>query len=359
MLKILDRYIIKKFFKTLSMILLMTIVIVVLIDYTEKNDAFIKHGLTFQEIMQYFLSFVPFIINMTMPLIIFLTTVFVTSKLAKHSEIIAILSHGISFLRLLFPYIICATFIAIFSFVFNGWILGKANKFRIFFETTYINNQENKNNVSRHIQLNANTYMYVKYYDTLMHEGSDISIDKVSKNKLIERITAKYMQWNAKEKNWTLHHWQKFLFKDNKIIEQQGNNLLIDSFDLIPEDFRNDYKLNEALTLTELNAYIQKLQSRGSDNTQIFLVEKYIKYMSPFSALILTAIGFLTACSRVRGGMAKKIALGGVLATIYVALFLFTKVLAEVSTGNILLTIWTPNIVFTILIMFFYRYTPK
>ncbi len=359
MLKRLDRYIIKKFFKTFGSILLMTTIIVVLIDYTEKNDDFIKYKLSFQEILQYFISFIPFIINMTMPIIVFLTTVFVTSQLAKHTEIIAILSSGIHFMRLLWPYIICALSIALFSFVLNGWILGKANKFRIAFETTYITVRDNKNNTARHLQIDPQTYMYVQYYDTTSQTGKGITVEKIIDHRLIERTTAAYMQWHTTTNHWSIHNWQKCQLHTPKLSIEQGDILDLYDWNITPEDFQNDFRLNEALTLTELNTYIKRLQSRGTDNIQVFLVEKYIKYMAPFSVIILTIIGFLTACSKTRGGVAKKLALGGVLATVYIALFLFTKVLAEMSTGYTLLTIWTPNLVYTILLILFYRMTPK
>lgn len=357
-MKLLDRYILKKFLLSFLFILLLIILIITVIDITEKNDYFIKHKLTYREIINYYYNFLPFMANMVTPITVFITTVFVTSRLAQRTEIIAILSGGISLLRFLVPYFIGGILIAIGSFLLTGWILADANKKRVAFEIQYIDSPFRKSSKNIHIKLSEDTYLYVGYYRSYNNTGSDITIEKIQDYQLIEKLSAKSMRWVAEKGHWELKDWvhRKIDGLDEKISHGAFQEV---AFNLHPEDFIINPKLHEMLTLTELTTYIKKLQEKGSDNLHVFLTEKYVRYMSPFAAILLTFMGVVVCARKSRGGMGLQIAVGFILALVYIALFLFSKGAANVKGHHLLLTIWTPNILFSFISLVLYKLTPK
>jgi len=357
-MKILDRYILKKFLFTFIFILLLIIVIITLIDVTEKNEYFIKHKLSYREILGYYYAFLPFMTNMVMPITVFITTVFVTSRLAQRTEIIAILSGGISFLRFLVPYFIGATLITLFSFVLTGWILADANKKRVAFEIEYIDSPLRSSTNHLHLKVAPDTYLYVGRYRSYNGVGTDVTLETITNTQLIEKLSAKSMRWIAEEEKWRLKDWMHRRLDGLEEHISQGS-MLDTTLNLHPDDFSINPKLHETLTLPELNVHIQKLRDKGAGNVHIFLTEKYVRYMSPFAAIILTFMGIVVSARKARGGVGLQITLGFVLALIYIAFFLFSRGAAEVKGTNLLLTIWMPNIVFSVIGCLLYRLTPK
>lgn len=357
-MKLLDRYILKKFLFSFLFILLLIILIITVIDITEKNDYFIKHKLSYSQIINYYYSFLPFMANMVTPITVFITTVFVTSRLAQRTEIIAMLSGGISFPRVLVPYFMGASLIAIGSFLLTGWILANANKKRVAFETQYIDSPFRTSSKNIHIKLGEDTYLYVGYYRSYNSTGSDITMETIRDYQLIEKLAAKSMRWVADKEQWELKDWmnRKIDGLDEKITH--GASLEM-AFNLHPDDFIINPKLHEMLTLTELNSYIKKLQAKGTDSLNVFLTEKYVRYMSPFAAILLTFMGVVVCARKSRGGVGLQIAIGFILALVYIALFLFSKGAANVKGTNLLLTIWLPNILFSFVSLVLYRLTPK
>jgi lipopolysaccharide export system permease protein len=357
-MKILDRYILKKFLVSFLFILGLIVIVIMLLDVTEKNDYFIKNKLSYRAILAYYYAFIPFMTNMVTPITVFITAVFVTSRLAQRSEIIAILSGGISFRRFLVPYLIGASLITLFSFALTGWILADANKKRVAFEVEYIDSPLRTSTRHLHIKLGPDKYLYVGRYRSYNSSGSDVTLETISNSQLYEKLSAKSMKWVEEEGKWQLKDWM--LRKFDGLEEHITKGSIMDlTLDLSPNDFSINPRLHETLTLTELDAHIQKLKEKGAANVHIFLVEKYVRYMSPFAAIILTFMGIIVSARKVRGGAGLQIALGFVLALVYIAFFLFAKGAAEVKGTNLLLTVWMPNIVFSLLTMFLYRLLPK
>jgi lipopolysaccharide export system permease protein len=357
-MKLLDRYIFKKFLFSFIFTLCLIILIITLIDITEKNEYFIRHKLSFREIADYYYNFLPFMTNMVSPITIFITTVFVTSRLAQRTEIIAILSGGISFARFLVPYLTGAFLLAIFSFMLTGWILAGANKKRVTFEIEYIDSPYRSSSRNIHIKLASDTYLYVGYYRSYNGLGTDVTLETIRDNQLIEKISAKAIRWVEDTSKWQLKDWvcRKIDGLDEHITSGEAMDLTLN---LHPEDFSINPKLHEMLTLTELDKHIQKLREKGTDNLNFFLTEKYVRYMSPFAAIILTLMGVVVSARKSRGGVGLQIALGFILALIYIAFFLFARGAANVKGNNLLLTIWMPNIVFSIITLILYKLTPK
>ncbi|OJW67356.1 MAG: permease [Candidatus Amoebophilus sp. 36-38] len=357
-MKLLDRYILKKFLLSFLFILCLIIVIIMLIDITEKNEYFIRHNLTFKEIAEYYYSFLPFMTNLVTPITVFITTVFVTSRLSQRTEIIAILSGGISFLRFLMPYLLGASILAIFSFILTGWVLADANKKRVAFEIEYIDSPYRTSSKNLHVKLSSDTYLYVGYYRSYNGLGTDVTLETIQDHQLVEKLSAKAIRWKEESGKWEIKDWMHR--KIDGMDEYITSGAVLDTtLNLHPDDFSVNPKLHEMLTLTELDQHIQKLKAKGTDNLSFFLTEKYVRYMSPFAVIILTLMGVVVSARKSRGGMGLQIALGFILAIIYIAFFLFARGAANVKGNNLLLTVWMPNIVFSMVSLVLYRLTPK
>ncbi len=357
-MKILDRYILKKFLFSFLFVLLLLTVIITLIDFTEKNGYFIKHKLGYKEIMEYYGAYMVFIINFITPITVFITTVFVTSRLAQHTELIAMLSSGVSFLRLLATYLVGAMTIVLCSFFLTGWILAKANIKRVAFETEYIDSVFRSRSQHLHIRMDPAHYLYVERYRTYNNSGTNVIIETISDNQLLERLSAKRITWLEAEGKWRLQDWMLRKIEGLEEHIQQGSTL--DTLlNIHPNDFSINPKLHETLTLPELNAHIESLQNKGADNVYIFLTEKYVRYMTPCAAIILTCMGVVVSARKARRGIGLQIALGFILAFVYIALFLFAKGVAAAKGTHLLLTVWIPNIVFSMVSIILYKLLPK
>ena len=357
-MKILDRYILKKFLFSFLFALLLLTMIITLIDFTEKNGCFIKHKLAYKEIIAYYGAYVVFLINFITPITVFITTVFVTSRLAQHTELIAMLSSGVSFLRLLAPYLVGALTIVLCNFFLTGWILAKANIKRVAFETEYLDNVFRSSTQHLHIRMDPTHYLYIERYRTYNNSGTNVTIETISGNQLLEKLSARSITWLEAEEKWRLQDWTLRKLAGIEEHIQQGRTLDM-LLNIHPNDFSINPKLHETLTLPELNAHIESLKNKGADNVYIFLTEKYVRYMTPWAAIILTFMGVVVSARKARRGISLQIAVGFILAFVYIALFLFAKGVAEAKGTNLLLTVWTPNIVFSIVSIMLYQLLPK
>ena len=358
-MKILDWYILKQFVYTFLFVLLMLTAIIMLIDFTEKHGRFMHYELTYKAILNYYYhGYMPFIINFITPISVFITTVFVTSRLAQRTEIIAILSSGVSLLRFLVPYLVGAMFITLCSFVLTGWILAKANVKRIAFETEYIDGFFHSRSQRLHIRIAPDRYFYVERYRTYNNSGTNVTIETIKDNQLLEKVSAKKIAWLQQEEKWRLHDWM--IRKINGLDEHIQHGSTMDTvLNIRPDDFSINPRLHEALALPELNNHIEALRSKGADNSHIFLTEKYVRYMSPCAAIMLTFMGVVVSARKTRSGSSLQIALGFTLAFVYIAFFIFAKGIAEAKGTHLLLTVWMPNIVFSVLGLVLYQRMPK
>lgn len=358
-MKKIDWYILKQFLYTFFYVVIILCFVIAVIDYAEKNDKFIKHNLSFEEIRNYYFSFIPFIASLITPITAFVATVYVTANLSIRSEIIALLSSGFSLKRIMLPYLYGGIIIAIMSFLLNGWILPKANKSRVNFEVSYIKNPYyfSKNNV--HFKISDETYLYLERYDNNLEVGNNVSIEKFTNNLLKERLIGRQLVWDSEDKIWEIKSWQlRILNGDGN--EEITSGLQLDTALLInPSDFDNNYKLNETLTLTELNKYIDLLKLRGSDSVVLYEIEKYIRYTQPFTILILILIGVIVSSRKSRQGTGILITLGFLFAFSFIIFFVMSRAFAENGSLNPLFAIWIPNLVFILIGIIMYRIIPR
>ncbi|WPP50248.1 LptF/LptG family permease [Catalinimonas niigatensis] len=357
-MKILDLYIIKKFLGTFFFVVLLLVAIVSVIDYTEKNDDFMEHQLKLGEVLSYYIDFIPYVASLITPITVFIAVVFVTSKLAGNTEIIAILSSGVSFRRLMIPYMIGALFIAAVSFWLNGWVIPNANKSRIAFEIKYVKSPFYYDERNIHMKISPEAYAYMESYNNNAEVGYRFTLEKIQGNQMLEKLTARRIEWDSTSAKWKLKNWTLHSFKGMEESIDSGNEMDT-TLNIHPKDFGSTYGMYETLTLPELDQHIEVLRERGANDIPLYLVEKYIRYMSPFTAIILTFIGVIMSARKARGGSGFQIALGFGIAFLFIIFFIFARSIAETSTVNPIIAVWVPNIIFSCVGLVLYKFIPR
>jgi lipopolysaccharide export system permease protein len=356
-MKILDKYILKKFMSTFFFVVLLFVLILSVIDFTEKNEDFIKNKAPGGEILMYYMHFMPYMANLLSPITVFIATVFVTAKMASHTEIIAILSSGVSFKRLMVPYIIGAALIGMGTFVLIEWVIPNGSKRRIAFENQYIKEKvEYRDNA--HLKIGPNSYVYLQRYDNTIHEGYQFSLETIENNQLKSKLKSNRITWQYDKNSWKLDNYVVRKFEGGKETVTRGANK--DTvINLLPKDFASTYQLHETFTMSELDNYIDELKERGSENIEIYLIEKYERYTYPFAIVILTAIGVIVSARKTREGAGFQIAFGFLLAFIYILFVLMSRGIASVGSISPMLSAWIPNIIFSCIGVVMYKTVPR
>lgn len=357
-MRIIDRYILKQFLSTFFFVVFLLVLIIVVIDITEKMEKFTSKGLSFAQVAGFYLDYIPWLANTITPITIFIATVFVTTKMASHSEIVAILSSGISFQRFLLPYMLGAAFISAISFYFTGWVIPDATKSRVEFENEYLENRFTFNERDNHFQENPGEFIYVRNFTNSSNTGYNFTFEKFDTTALVSKLIANNMKWDEDKEIWRLHNWQLRVLKTGKEIITSGDTMSI-KLKLHPVDFASDKRLNEALTIPELDDKIRDLKARGLDGYEIYQIEKYVRISYPFAALILTFIGVIVSAQKSRGGTGVQIVLGFVISFVFIIFFIMSKSMAEGGSLPPLIAIWLPNITFTGIGLLLYRTVPR
>ena len=322
MLKIIDRYILKRYLGTFTVMILMFIPIGIVIDVSEKVNKMIENKVAFSAIAQYYLDFTIYFANLLFPIFLFLSVIWFTSKLANNTEIIAILSSGISFSRFLRPYIIGATIVSLFALVMTIFLVPKASAGFKNFRYTYLSaggRDDMRENSDVFRQISKDEYIFVSNYQQVSKMAFNFSMEKFEGDKLKYKLIASRIKWNEKTKNYTLYNYTKRkvgAFGD--IIESGEAKDTIFKFDL--EDLTPVVYIAETLPLNELNKFIDKEKARGSSNINVYQVVLYKKYSIPVSAFILTIIAVAVSSMKRRGGMGMNLAIGIILAFAFVFL---------------------------------------
>ncbi|MFD2523661.1 LptF/LptG family permease [Emticicia soli] len=346
-MNILDKYLIKRFLTTYVFAVLVIVLIIMVIDFVEKNDDFIQKQAPMRAILlQYYANLAPYWANYISPLMIFISTVFFTAQMAAHTEIVAILSGGVSFRRLMFPYFIGASIIAIFSFAMVGWILPKANTERLAFENLYVNDKFYFSTRDFHIAVAPNTYAYMSSYNNEAKTGYDFTMEKIVDNKLIEKLSAKRIQWNDSTKKWKIQEYKIRTLGNMKDKMVYGTAPKDTTINLSPNDFENEHQIQESYTIPELREKIDLIKSRGSEGIETYEIELYQRFATPFAVIILALMGLIVSARKARGGVGFQIAVGFVLAFVYILFFIMSKGIAESGNMPPIMAVWLPNIVF-------------
>lgn len=360
-MKKLDSYILKKFLGTYFFIVAIIICIVIVFDLVEKMDDFMDSKAPLKAIVfDYYLNLVPYYANMLSPLLVFISVIFFTSKMAGQTEIIAILSSGVSFKRMMYPYFLGASIIAVITYVLGGYMIPLANRTRIEFENVYVKTRREIGLSDMHMQISPGVFVYMGRYYSFRESGDRFNIEKYDDKKLVSRLSAKTISYDSLNNRWKLKNYTKWDFKEDGIQHTISTGSEIDStINIVPSDFKNERKSYEMLTNNELTSHIDELTRRNIGNTEEFQIELYKRQATPFAAFILSLIGVSLASRKTRGGMGLHIGLGLVLSFVFILFLTISTTFAVNGNMNPILAVWLPNIVFGIIGVVLYRKAPK
>ena len=357
-MNIIDQYILKKYLSTFAVMLLLFAPIGIIIDVSEKINFMLEHEIPFVDIAIYYYHFTIYFTNLLFPIFLFLSVIWFTSKMANNTEIIAILSSGISFTRFLRPFLIGAAIVSVIVLLMGFFIVPKSsegfNNFRYTYLKTGGKAMMRGDDTDVYRQISEDEFIYVNSFNTESKTAFNFSLEKFKKDKLVYKISASRIKWNPKDSTYTMYNYTKRTIGElEDKIEKADTKEAVFSFDL--EDLTPVVYIAETLNLGKLNRFIDKERNRGSSNINVYLVVLYKKYSIPVSAFILTIIAVAVSSMKRRGGMGLSLAIGMALAFAFVFFDKIFGVLAEKSSVSPLLAVWFPNIVFGILAIFLLR----
>lgn len=357
-MKILDKLIIKEFLKTYFFVVVMLILIVLVLDFTEKNDTYIRNSVPAGEILRYMGNYGLYLNNLLTPITVFIAVIFITSKMAGRTEIIAILSSGVSFVRLLRPFLFAAAMIGGVSFLLNGWVLPVATAGVTRFKIAYLDKGQASTDPNVHIKVGPDSYAYLTRFYKTGNTGYNFTLEEIRDGQLISKLSADRIQWDTAKNVWRLENWRLRKLLDKGEAYTVGPEL--DTIlSITPADFDLPENHHETLKLPELSRQIRILEDRGADNVNFYRIERYVRFMSPFAALILTFIGVIMSARKSRGGSGFQIAMGFLLAFVYILLFILSRTFAENGSQFPILSVWLPNIVFAVTGLVLYKTVPR
>lgn len=352
-----DRYVIKKFLTTTIFTFAAILAIAIVIDYSEKTDRFMKMKPPGDEIFGYYLNFIPYILSLLAPLLIFLSVIIFTSRLAYNSEIIAFFNSGANFRRFLRPYVICAVLSALLLLYANHWVVPEANKGKSEFEAKYIRPPKNyENNI--HLRLNKNTLVSLERFKFSTGEGTNFALEKYegtgADKKLLYKINSDKVTSMPGENKWRLTNFKRWSV--DGLQEHYNEGKMLDTIlEMKPDDFDLNEATKETLNYEELEKFMKEEKSKGASGMEFFEVEQYRRTSSAFSVIIMVLIGAAAGSKKVRGGMGLNLVFAITLSALFVV---FQQFSATFSTnGSLPPVIGTniPNLIFLVVTIFVIR----
>ncbi len=363
-LKRIDTYIIGKFLGTYFFAILLIISVAVVFDYNDHIDKFTQSGAPWKEIALYYLDFVPYYANLFSSLFVFIAVIFFTSKLAGNSEIIAIISAGVSLRRLMRPYMVSAAGISLLTLYLGSEVIPRTSVNRLAFENQYKNSARKKNaTYADNVQLQVDTGViaFIEHFDGPTKTGYKFQLDKFEKKKLVSHLTASCITYDTISNE--RFHWQikNVVVRDMRgMREKISNYSKIDSVIIMePSDFLATRNFQETMTNKELLEYIDRAKIRGTGNFKLFQVEYYKRYADCFAAFIMTVIGVSLSSRKRKGGMGFSLGVGLVLSVAYAFFQAVTAGFATNANVPPFIAVWLPNIVFSIIAVFLYKQAPR
>jgi lipopolysaccharide export system permease protein len=355
--KIVDFYITKKFLGTFFYSIALIISIATVFDISENLDEFISKDIPTKDIIfQYYMNFIPYFANLFSPLFTFISVIYFTSRMAYNTEIIAILSSGMSYKRLMRPYLVSAATIAIFSYILGNYVIPLSNRERIEFRNHYINQRTYQAERNIHRQIEPGIYIYMQQF-TGNNIGYQFTLEKFENQKLVEKITADNISWNQDSSRWVINNYWKRTFINNKEYITKGYR--IDTvLNMTPSDYKVELDEMEALTTKQLRTEIRSMKLRGVNSVE-FAIERHKRTSGPFSAFILTIIGVSLASRKIKGGLGFHLGLGLLLSFSYILFMQVSVVFAVNGNTPPFLAVWIPNIMYAVIALFLYRWAAK
>jgi lipopolysaccharide export system permease protein len=362
--KKLDWYILKKFLRVFFFSIFLFAVISVVVDVSEKTDDFVKSGLSAGEIFtHYYIGFIPHIIALLFPLFVFIAVIFFTSKMAGQTEIVAILASGTTYNRWLRPYWIGGALLGLLLWVSNQWIVPKANNIRGSFEAAFVDKHSTYNallttSTDIYFRIDSFTYAGIYGFDTANNRGSGFFSYKVAKGKVVHNLRAENIIWDTATKAWRLTEVIERKVMDNKELVTYTTELK-KKYPFKPVDIKKDKYTKDKLTTLQLINQIKLEELRGSEGLNELKIERYRRDATPITVLLLTLIGAIIAGRKLRGGSGAHLALGFVIAALFIITDRFSTIFS--TKGNLppLLAAWIPNLIFIWVVYYLYKKAPK
>jgi lipopolysaccharide export system permease protein len=303
--KLLDKYILKKFLTTFVFVVIILMAVICVIDFVEKNDDFIQNNLSAKTIIfDYYINMIPFYANLLSPITVFIATVFVTAKLASHTEIVAILGRNV------------------------------------------------------HFRIGPETYAYLESYNNHANVGYKFTLETIKKQELVRKLASESIRWDSTKQKWHMDAYTLRTFNGDKETVTQGGPVDT-TLNMLPKDFASTYRMRETLTMAELDDVIKEKEMRGATDIAEFMTEKYERYSYPFAITVLTVIGVILSSRKVRGGVGFQIALGFILAFIFIIFVMMSRSLAQVGGIPPQLAAWIPLAVFSVIGVVLYKTVPR
>jgi lipopolysaccharide export system permease protein len=357
-LKRIDTYIIAKFLGTYFFSIVLILSIAVVLDLTEKLDKFFDNDAPLQAIIvDYYLNFIPFYMNMLSPLFVFISVIFFTSKMAGNTEIVAILASGVSFRRLMLPYFISALLISVISFTLGAYVIPHSTEKMLTFQDKYVKPLKQTHARNVEMEVEKGVVMYIERYDVAENKGYRFSLDKFEGKSLVSRLTAQSITWDSAH-CWTISDYLQRDFDGlyESIIKGDKKDTVIM---VEPFEFFITSKESGQMTVPELGSYLKRQKNRGVGNIQAFADEYYKRFTMPLAAFIMTLIGVSLSSRKVRGGMGLHLGIGLALSALYILFSTFSTTFSVSGLMSPLLAAWLPNILFLAVGIYLYCTAPK
>ena len=358
-LKKLDIYIIRKFLGTYFYAIILLTIIIIIFDISEKIDDFIEKDAPLKAIIfDYYMNFIPYFVNMFSALFTFIAVVYFTSRMASNTEIVAILNAGVSFWRMLLPYLISGIFLTVLSFTLMNYVIPFTNRNLRNFEKQYIKNPFMMRQMNLHLQLEPGTYIYVENFNNIGKIGYRFTLEKFDSTGLNLKIKADMITWDSIQSQWKMTNYLiRKLQPKGEIIYQGRETDTAMAFS--PADFMTDIEDAKIMTYNQLNKFIKQEEMRGSSLAAQFNLEKYKRLTFPFANLVLTFIGVALSSRKVRGGIGMHLGMGIGIAFTFILLLQITSVFAVFGTLPAYVALWIPNFLYSIVAIILLRMAPK
>jgi len=358
----LDWYIIKKFLGTYIFSIILMVTIAVVFDFNENMDKMMDHNAPWKAIIfDYYVNFIPYFANLFSQLFVFISVIFFTTKLAEHSEIIAMFSSGVSFKRLLRPYMISAGIIALATYYMGAYVIPRSSTKRLEFTEKYIRRQQTNFASNVQLEVGKGVIAYIENYQREEKTGMNFSLDQFNGKKLVSHLTASSISYDStytKKNRWTIHHYmiRQLVGMREKITHGEKKTMIIN---MQPTDILIVKGQEQELKTPELKRYIIRQKERGFANIQSFELEYYRRYAMPFAAFILTLIGASLSSRKTKGGLGFSLGIGLALSFSYILFQSLSSSFAVNANFPPMLAVWIPNIIFAFIAFFVYKEGPK
>ncbi|HPE74481.1 MAG TPA: LptF/LptG family permease [Draconibacterium sp.] len=355
--KTIDFYITKKFLGTFFYAIALILSIAVVFDVSENLDEFLSKDVPLKEIIvDYYMNFIPYFANLFSPLFTFIAVIYFTSKMAYNTEIIAILSSGVSYTRLMRPYMVSAFILAIFSFSLGNYIIPPATKTMNEFRMKNIDNTRMGVERDIHRQIEPGVYIYMRSY-TPNDVGNVFTLERFEGAKLTEKLTADNIRWDKETGKWVINnYWKRTILDGYELLE---NGYRIDTtLNMKPEEFRVKKNEMETYITPELKKEIKLMKTRGVNAIE-WEIEKHKRMATPFSTFILTLIGVGLASRKIKGGLGFHLGLGLALSFSYILFMQISTVFAISGSVPVFVSMWIPNILYSLIAFFVFRWAAK